>query len=232
MRALICFGHVLERPRSVRRCCRPPAPKISRSATTASPPTACPTRSRWRRSSSGAGRQRDRHHLVAGRRHVDPQHAGRRRRLWRGQSRRDRGRDPAGRRPQDRQRQRAHGRGIRLGGEAGLADQDRQGPQGQEDRLHQSALDQPGAGDPAAAGGRAEADRRRAGEDRRLRRRRRRARYRRDRRGADGRAGVVEVQGQVPRRGAPRATCCRRSTTWSASPPARPPRAAAISSAR
>ena len=53
--------------------------------------------------------------------------------------------DPAGRRPQDRQRQRADHRRVRLGGEAGLADQDDQGPQGQEDRLHQSALDQPGA---------------------------------------------------------------------------------------
>ena len=57
----------------------------------------------------------------------------------------DRGRDPAGRRPQDRQRQRADGRRIRLGGEAGFADQDDQGLQGQEDRLHQSALDEPGA---------------------------------------------------------------------------------------
>ena len=54
---------------------------------------------------------------------------------------------------QDRQRQRADRRRVRLGGEAGLADQDDQGLQGQEDRLHQSALDQPGARHAAAADG-------------------------------------------------------------------------------
>ena len=113
----------------------------------------------------------------------------------------DRGRDPAGRRPQDHQRQRAHRRRVRLGGEAGLADQDHQGLQGQEDRLHQSALDQPGAGDPAAAGGRAA---------------RRRTPSWSSTGGfgegvaaldigaidvaPDGRAAVVQVQGQVPRR--------------------------------
>ena len=122
-----------------------------------------------------------------------------RRRLRRSQSRRDRGRDPAGRRPQDRQRQRADHRRVRLAGEEGLADQDHQGPQGQEDRLHQSALDQPGARHPDAAEGRAQARGRRAGEDRRLRPDGRRARARPDRRRAGDRAAVVEEQGQVPR---------------------------------
>ena len=58
----------------------------------------------------------------------------------------------AGRRPQDHQRQRAHRRRVRVGGEARFADQVDQGLQGQEDRLHQSALDQPGARAHAAAG--------------------------------------------------------------------------------
>ena len=83
------------------------------------------------------------------RRHVGAQRDGRRR-LRRGQSRCDRGRDPAGRRHQDRQRQRADDRRVRLAGEEGLADQDDPGPEGQEDRLHQSALDQPGARHPDA----------------------------------------------------------------------------------
>ena len=38
-----------------------------------------------------------------------------------------------------------HRRRVRVGGEARFADQVDQGLQGQEDRLHQSALDQPGA---------------------------------------------------------------------------------------
>ena len=59
--------------------------------------------------------------------------------------------DPAGRRHQDHQRQRADRRRVRLGGEAGLADQVGQGSEGQEDRLYQPALDQPGAGDAGAA---------------------------------------------------------------------------------
>ncbi len=116
----------------------------------------------------------------------------------------------------DRQRQRADRRRIRLGGEAGLADQDDQGLQGQEDRLHQSALDEPGARDAAAHQGGAQGGRRRAREDRRVRRRRRRARDRADRRRADHRAAVVASPRTSTARWRGRATCCRRSTTSSA----------------
>ena len=102
------------------------------------------------------GAQCHRAHLVRRRRHVAAQHAGRwRRAVWRSQSGRRRLGDPGGRRPQDRQRQRADRRRVRMGGEARFADQDDQGPQGQEDRLHQPALDQPGAGHHAAADRRA-----------------------------------------------------------------------------
>ena len=62
---------------------------------------------------------------------------------------------------------------------------------------------------------------RRAGQDRRLRPRARRARPRPDRRRADDRAAVVEGQGQVPRADHRRAKRCRRSTTSSAWRPAR-----------
>ena len=57
----------------------------------------------------------------------------------------------AGRRPAHHQRQRQHRRRVRLGGEAGFADQVGQGPQGQEVRLHEPALDQPGARQPDPA---------------------------------------------------------------------------------
>ena len=102
---------------------------------------------------------------------------------------------------QDRQRQRAHHRRVRLDGEEGLPDQDAQGPEGQEDRLHQPALDQPGAGGAAAAEGRLQGRGRGAREDRRLRPDAGRARPRPDRRRRGDRAAVVEGQGQVPRAG-------------------------------
>ena len=104
----------------------------------------------------GGRAQHHRADLVGGRRNVAAQHAGRRRRsLRRSEPRRGRVRNPRRRGSQDRQRQRAHRGGVRVGGEAEFADQDDQGPQGQEDRLHQSALDQPGARGDAAADRRA-----------------------------------------------------------------------------
>ena len=163
-----------------------------------------------------AGRERHRHPLLRWRRHHGAHFARRQSRLRRGQPDRDRDRDPAGRGPQDRQRQRADGRGIHLGGEAGFADQDRRGSQGQEDRLHQSPLDQPGAGDPGAGEGRPEADRRGTGEDRRLRRRHRGARPRRGRHHADPRAALVGSIRPNTARWCGRASFCRRSTMWSA----------------
>ena len=71
----------------------------------------------------------------------------------------------------------------------------------------------------------------RAREDGRLRRRHRGTRLRPDRRGRDHRALVVEGEAQVPRGRGRRAKCCRRSTTWSASPPWRWPRRRATSCA-
>ena len=199
---------------------RPRAPRKSSSAITASPPTACRIAVALAKgffkqqgadvtgilSSDGGGT-------------TVRTHARRQSRLWRDQSDRDRDRDPAGRRSQDRQRQCADGRGIHLGGEAEFADQDRRRPEGQEDRLHQSALDQPGAGDPGAGEGRPEA----------------RATPSWSRPAASARASSRSISARSTSRRSPsrsgrsirasiarwcgRATCCRRSTMWSASPP-------------
>ena len=156
-------------------------------------------------------------HFVGRRRHVAAQHAGRRRRaLRRGESGRGRLRDPRRRGSQDHQRQRAHRRRVRLGGEARVVDQDDQGLQGQEDRLHEPALDEPGARADAAAVGGIHRGRRRARQDRRLRRRHRRARLglRSTSRRSPSRCGRRSSTSTAP--SSSRARRCRRSTTSSA----------------
>ena len=128
--------------------------KRSPSATTASPPTACRSASRLHKGyfkeeglnvtgliTSAGGGTSLRNMLAGGGVPYGEVNPGRRRVG-----------DPRRRRPEDHQRQRAHRRRVRVGGEAGLADQVDQGLQGQEDRLHQSALDEPGARADAAAG--------------------------------------------------------------------------------
>ena len=165
----------------------------------------------------GGGPQHHGLDFVGRRRHVAAQHAGgRRRAVWRGQSRRRRLGDPGGRRPQDHQRQRPHRRRVRLGREARVVDQVDQGLQGQEDRLHEPALDEPGARPDAAAAGGLYGSRRRAREDRRLRRRHRGARLRPDRRGARSPSRCGRRSRASIARWWWRAKCCRRSTTSSA----------------
>ena len=90
------------------------------------------------------------------------------------------------------------------------------GLQGQEDRLHQSALDEPGARHAAAAAGRPQDGRRRAREDRRLRRGHRRARYRARStwRRSPSRCGRSSNRSTARSPGP--ASYCRLSTTWSA----------------
>ena len=95
-------------------------------------------------------------------------------------------------------------------------DQVGQGLQGQEDRLHQSALDEPGARANAAAGRRVHRSRRRAREDGRLRRRAspRSIRARSTSRRSPSRCGRRSSTSTAP--SSSRAKCCRRSTTSSA----------------
>jgi hypothetical protein len=133
---------------------------------------------------------------------------------------------------EDRERQCPDRRGIHLGGEAGFADQDRRGPEGKKIGYTNPRSTSQALAILVLEKGRAEAGRCRAGQDRRLRRGHRGARSRRGRHHADPGAALVAAQGQVPRRGARERPACRRSTTWSASRPARPRPRAATSSAR
>ena len=95
-------------------------------------------------------------------------------------------------------RQRAHGCGVRLGGAPRFTRQVDQGLQGQEDRLHQSALDQPGARHAAARQGRPQGRRCRASAHRRLRRGGRGARHRAGRYRAAAGTVAVAVPGEIP----------------------------------
>ena len=160
------------------------------------------------------GCRRHRHHSSSRRRHDDAQPARRRLAYRRGRPGRNRRRDPARRRSEDRQRQCAHRRRIRLGGEARFADQDAAGFQGRA----RSATPIPRSTSQALdvlllANGRHDADRRGPGEGRRLRR---------AGRGARTSARSTSRRWPIPcgrRTGAScarscgRPTCCRRCAT-------------------